>query len=142
VIEAFVMTKPKVLFVDDEPDMLEGLARLLRDEGIDVETHTSVITLPLVVGAIDPDVILLDLSMPALSGLALLKMGRARLRTDAPIVLFSGRSAEALAKEAEEAGADGFIAKSEESSDIVSRIQSWIDQRRALRAATAAEANA
>lgn len=134
------MTNPKVLFVDDEPEVLEGLSRLLRHEGIDVEVHTSAITLPLVVGTIDPDVILLDLSMPALSGFALLKMGRARLRTDAPIVLFSGRSAETLAKEAESAGADGFIAKSEEPSDIVSRIQSWIDQGRALRAATAAEA--
>jgi len=134
------MRAPKVLFVDDQPETLGGLARLLNEEGIDVEMHNSVITLPLVVGGINPDVILLDLSMPALSGSALFKMGRRRLRTDAPVVLFSGRSADELAKEAEALGADGFITKSDESLDIISRIQSWIDQRRAVRAVTTKEA--
>lgn len=127
----------RVLIVDDQPELLAGIAALLRDEGIDVELHHSVITLPLVVKSIDPDLILLDLSMPALSGAALFKIGRSRLRSDAPLILFSGRDAADLAIEAESLGADGFISKTEESLDIVSRIQSWIEQRRAVRAAIA-----
>src|SRR6185295_19363831 len=99
----------KVLFVDDQPELLAGLSRLLQEEGLETEIHNSVITLPLVVGTVKPVLMLLDLSMPALSGSALFKMGRARLRTDAPLVLFSGRSTDELAKEAEALGADGFI---------------------------------
>ena len=129
------MSGGKVLIVDDEPDLIEGIVWLLRDEGIEVVTHDSMITLPLVVRQIDPDLILLDLSMPALSGSAIFEMGRARLRSDAPLVLFSGRAAHELAKRAEELGADGFLAKSQEPVDIIARIQSWIDHRRAVRAA-------
>jgi DNA-binding response OmpR family regulator len=125
----------KVLIVDDEPELLEGLIWLLQDEGIEVVTHDSMITLPLVVREIDPDLILLDLSLPALSGSAVFKLGRARLRSDAPLVLFSGRGTHELAKRAEELGADGFLAKSQEPVDIIARIQSWIDHRRAVRAA-------
>lgn len=129
------MTRGKVLIVDDQPDLLEGLMALLREEGIDAETHDSIITLPLVVRRIDPDVILIDLSMPALSGEAVFTMGRARLGSDAPLVLFSGRAAHELAKLAEALGADGFLAKSQEPIDIIARIQSWIDHRRAVAAA-------
>lgn len=125
----------KVLIVDDEHELLEGLIWLLRDEGIDVVKHDSIITLPLVVRQVDPDLILLDLSMPALSGTAVFKLGRSRLRSDAPLVLFSGRGTHELAQRAEELGADGFLAKSQDAVDIVARIQSWIDHRRAVRAA-------
>jgi DNA-binding response OmpR family regulator len=135
------VTPPTVLIVDDEPELLEGLMFLLREEGIDVHTHDSMITLPLVVREIDPDLILLDLSMPALSGAALFKIGRQRLRSDAPLVLFSGRAAHELATRAEELGADGFVAKSQEPVDIIARIQSWIDHRRAVRAAENGEAS-
>ena len=129
------MTRPRVLIVDDQPDLLAGLIALLDEEGIDASVHESIITLPLVVRKIDPDLILIDLSMPALGGEAVFTMGRARLGTDAPLVLFSGRAAHELAKRAEELGADGFLAKSQEPVDIVARIQSWIDHRRAVRAA-------
>lgn len=127
------MTRGKVLFVDDQPELLAGLTMLLREEGIEVEHHASMITLPLVVRDINPDVILLDLSMPALSGSALFKMGRSRLRSDARLVLFSGRSVDELAKSAEELGADGFLSKTQEPIDIVARIESWIDHRRAVK---------
>jgi DNA-binding response OmpR family regulator len=127
------MTRGKVLIVDDESELLEGLAFLLREEGIEVEIHESIITLPLVVRKIDPDVILLDLSMPALSGSAVFAMGRKRLGSDAPLVLFSGCAAHELAKRAEELGADGFLSKTQEPLDLVARIESWIDHRRAVR---------
>lgn len=129
----------KVLIIDDEPDLLEGLIWLLRDEGIEVFTHNSMITLPLIVRQIDPDLILVDLSMPALSGCAVFRLGRHRLRSDAPLVLFSGRGTAELAQRAEELGADGFLAKSQEPLDLIARMQSWIDHRRAVRAAETGE---
>lgn len=133
------MTRGKVLIVDDETELLQGLVCLLGEEGIDVEIHDSMITLPLVVRKIDPDLILLDLSMPALSGSAAFKVGRARLGSDAPLVLFSGRATHELAKRAEELGADGFLSKTQEPLDLIARIESWIDHRRAVRRAETEE---
>ena len=126
----------RVLIVDDQTDILEGMKALLEIEGMDVITHDSMITLPLILRDANPDVILLDVGLPALSGSALFKLGRQRLlRTDASVILFSGRSARELENLAEEFGADGFVTKSQDPMEIVARVQTWIGQRRAQRAA-------
>jgi DNA-binding response OmpR family regulator len=131
----------RVLIIDDQPDILEGMKMLLEVEGIDVITHDSIITLPFMIRGANPDVILLDISLPALSGSALFRNGLHRLlRTDASIILFSGRSASELATLAEERGAHGYVTKSEDSLAIVARVKSWIQERRYLRASKEIEA--
>jgi DNA-binding response OmpR family regulator len=128
-------TRGRVLIVDDEPDLLEGMKMLLELEGTDVILHDSMITLPLILREADPDVVLLDISLPALSGSAAMRSGlRKMLKTDGFIVLFSGRSDRELTALANELGADGFIAKSGDPMEIVRRIQTWIDRRRLKRA--------
>lgn len=125
----------RVLIVDDQPELTDGFRMYLELEGYAVFVHTSLITLPMVIRSIDPDVILLDLSMPALSGDALFKLGVHRmLRTDAPVVLFSGRGARELSRLAEELGAEGFLPKESDPEDASRRISTWVMQRRALRA--------
>jgi DNA-binding response OmpR family regulator len=119
----------RVLIVDDEPDLVAGIRMVLEDEGFEVDVHSSIITLPLVLRRIAPDLILLDVSMPALSGTAAFHFG---LKTDAPIVLFSGCGAHELARMSEETGADGYICKSDETQAIVHRVKTWILNRRAL----------
>ena len=128
-------TRGRVLIVDDEPDLLEGMKMLLEIEGIDVIIHGSMITMPLILREADPDIVLLAISMPALSGTSALRNGlRKLLRTDGSIVLFSGRSPRELAAAAEELGADGYITKAQDPMEIVRRIQTWIDRRRLARA--------
>jgi DNA-binding response OmpR family regulator len=125
----------RVLIVDDEPDLLAGMKMLLEIEGIDVIIHDSMITLPLILREADPDVVLLDISLPALSGSAAMRSGlRKMLRTEGVILLFSGRSDHELTTLAEELGADGFIGKAGDPMDIVRRVQTWIDRRRLKRA--------
>ncbi|MGA8808477.1 MAG: response regulator [Thermoanaerobaculia bacterium] len=125
----------RVLFVDDEPELLAGMKALLGMEGIDVFVHDSMITLPLILPDVDPDIVLLDLSLPALSGTSALRSGlRKLLRTDGAVLLFSGRSPNELSNLANELGADGFISKTEDSMEIVRRVQTWIDRRRLKRA--------
>ena len=129
----------RVLIVDDHPEILEGLKALLEAEGMDVTIHDSMITIPLILGKADPDVILLDLSFRALSGESFFRLGRERMlrKTDALVILFSGRPASELAVLAEEFGADGVMPKSEDVMQLVARVQTWISQHRALRAARA-----
>lgn len=126
--------KGRVLIIDDEPELTEGLCQYLELEGLDVFNHSSLITLPFAIRQINPDVILLDLSMPALSGAALFEVGAHRvLRTDAPIILFSGRSARELAALTEELGADGFLAKTTDAEEATRKIAAWILHRRAMK---------
>ncbi|HSY51516.1 MAG TPA: response regulator [Thermoanaerobaculia bacterium] len=127
-------TRGRVLIVDDQHDLLEGMKALLEISGIDVVMHDSMITLPLILREADPDVVLLDVSLPALSSTAALRQGLRRLlRTSALLVLFSGRSPNELAAMTEELGADGFITKSQEPMEIIARIQTLIDHSRLLR---------
>jgi DNA-binding response OmpR family regulator len=131
----------RVLIVDDHPEILEGMKMLLEMEGIYVTTHDSVITLPLILRKADPEVILLDLSLRALSGEAFFRLGRERLlrHTRAFVILFSGRPLAELAAAAEEFGADGVLPKSEDAMRAVARVKTWIEQHRALRAAQGKE---
>lgn len=124
----------RVLIVDDQLDLLAGMKALLEESGIDVTMHDSMITLPLILRQANPDVVLLDVSLPALSGSTALGQGLRRLlRTDATLILFSGRSPIELADMTEELGADGFITKAQEPMEVVTRIQTLIDHRRLLR---------
>jgi two-component system alkaline phosphatase synthesis response regulator PhoP len=135
-------TRGRVLIVDDQHDLLEGMKTLLEICGVDVVLHDSMITLPLILREADPDVVLLDVSLPALSGTGALRQGLRRLlRTDASLILFSGRSAIELARLTEELGADGFITKAQEPMEIVTHIQTLIDHRRLLRATYRNEAS-
>jgi DNA-binding response OmpR family regulator len=132
----------RVLIVDDHPEILEGMKLLLEMEGMDVTTHDSVITLPLILRKADPEVILLDLSLRALSGEAFFRLGKERLlrHTNAFVILFSGRPLEELAANAEEFGAHGVLPKSEDAMQAVARVKTWIEQHRALQAARGMEA--
>lgn len=127
----------RVLIVDDHPEILMGLKALLEMEGMEVTTHDSMITLPLIIRQADPEVILLDLSFGALSGESFFRLGRERLlrNADAMVILFSGRPASELAVLAEEFGADGVMPKSEDVMQLVARVRTWITQHRAVCAA-------
>jgi DNA-binding response OmpR family regulator len=128
------VTAGRVLIIDDEPALVEGLKQYLEIEGLEVFLHTSLITLPFAMKKINPDVVLLDLSMPALSGQAVFQTSAHRLLfTDAPIILFSGREARELAQITEELGADGFLTKSIDTEDAVRRIKVWITHSKAMR---------
>jgi DNA-binding response OmpR family regulator len=131
----------RVLIVDDHPEILEGMKLLLEMEGMDVTTHDSVITLPLILRKANPEVILLDLSLRALSGEAFFRLGRERLlrHTNALVILFSGRPLPDLAATAEQFGADGVLPKSEDAMQAVARVKTWIQQHRALRRAQGME---
>jgi len=127
----------RVLIVDDQPEILAGMQALLEAEGMDVTTHDSMITLPLVLRKANPDLILLDLSFGALSGESFFRMGRERMlkKTDAMVILFSGLPLQELAAKAEEFGADGVIPKSDDAMRVVARVKTWIEQHRSLRSA-------
>ena len=134
-------SRSKVLLIDDDELIADGLRELLDIERIDLHVHQSLITVPFAMRRVNPDLILLDLGLPALSGEALLERGAHRvLRTDAPIILFSGRSRHELSCLAEQFGADGFIAKNDDILDSIRKIKLWLENRRVMKGASHAAA--
>lgn len=124
--------KPRVLIVDDQPDLLGGFRQLMESDGIEIFMLPSLITLPLRLKEIDPDVILVDVNMPALSGTALFsKELRRSLKTTALLILFSGIASKELGMLAERLGADGALSKRLDVADSLRRVRSWIQRRQA-----------
>ena len=130
------MSAGRVLILDDDPAILEGMTMALEMVDLEVFSTTSVFELPFLVGRHDPDVVLVDLSMPALTGERALTIARQRMRTDARFIIFSGRAPDELAELTEETGAHGFVAKIDEMSQILRRITYWVRERRALQEAS------
>jgi NarL family two-component system response regulator YdfI len=67
---------------------------------------------------LDPDVIIMDLSMPDLSGIDAMKRIHER-RPDLPVVILTAHAGDGTEREALEAGASGFVAKGTGLRDLV-----------------------
>lgn len=114
----------RVLIVDDHAIVREGIRHVLSsDEGVEVVAEASngeeAITL---VDRLQPDVVILDLSMPGLSGLEVV----ARLRKDAPgakILVLSIHDEEEYVLESLRAGAQGYLRKDSSPAEIRSAIR-------------------
>jgi DNA-binding response OmpR family regulator len=101
----------KILVVDDS-DLCRDLTRMmLEDFGYQVVTLDSGLGLSRALGREKPDLVLLDVSMPAVSGNQIVQLARSNKQHRCPIVLFSDRPAGELSVLARDCGAAGFIAK-------------------------------
>jgi CheY-like chemotaxis protein len=103
------MTRPLVLVVDDDPDILEAICDILEAEGYDVARARHGEEALARVEARRPDVILLDLMMPVMDGVAFSQALRLRPAVrDVPIVVIS---ADGNPQRAAAVGATGYLAK-------------------------------
>jgi len=128
-----VKRRPRVLLLDDDSTIAAGMTALLDLEGIDLHWHSSPITLPIAVNRFSPDLILLDLGMPALSGASLIETTRRILKKRVPTVLFSGRSAQELSRLTEEFDMTGFIAKGDDINHTVANIRFYLNHVEAMK---------
>jgi DNA-binding NarL/FixJ family response regulator len=78
-----------------------------------------------------PDVVLLDVNMPTLSGDTIAKiLGRVSQNMDTLILLHSSLSIDSLRLEAIATGAHGYIQKTDSATELVRRIEYWINRSR------------
>ena len=111
--------KQRVLVVDDEPGIGRVLGIKLRLSGYDVITTTSGAEAIELTRTKKPDVILLDLLMPDVSGMDVLT--RVRSFSTVPIIIFTGRPE--IADLAIKQGANDFIGKPFNPDALVERIR-------------------
>lgn len=118
------MSESKVLVVDDNEIELGVLRIVLETAGFEVSTLDSVFELSIAIKRDRPDVILLDVMMPALRGdraAAILKQhGFSR---DIPVILHSSKDAAELEAMATRAGVQGFVTKSGDFDQLLAEIR-------------------
>jgi two-component system, OmpR family, KDP operon response regulator KdpE len=121
----------RVLVVDDEPQILRALAINLRARGYEVDLAPSVEDALRLAADHHPDVVILDLGLPGLSGIDVIRGLRGW--SSVPIIILSAREAEADKIAALDAGADDYVTKPFGAGELLARL------RAALRRAAPAE---
>ncbi len=118
---------PHILVAEDDPDIRANLARLLRLEGYRVSTATDGGAAMAAVAAERPDLVLSDLMMPGVDGLALLAWLRADPRTaDLPVVLLTARADGSDVQSGLAAGADAYVTKPYHRDELLRRLRALL----------------
>jgi len=126
-------SRPRVLIVDDEPNVRDTVAFNLRREGLDVSFASDGVAAIDMARSLRPDVVVLDIMLPEIDGFQVCRT--IREESTVPILLLSARGEEIDRVVGLELGADDFLAKPFAMRELVARVRAML--RRARMAQTA-----
>jgi excisionase family DNA binding protein len=120
------VARPRILIVDDDADLLELLKDALRDE-YDVDVASTALDAAARLTAFQPDVILLDIRLPDLSGLQVCRHFQSYKKSrKVPILTMSAYGGEIDPHEVRLSGADAFLPKPLRLADLKQRIHAMV----------------
>jgi response regulator RpfG family c-di-GMP phosphodiesterase len=124
---------PTVLFIDDDPQILEAIARRLRRYEIEVlQAYHGMQGYWMAVTA-KPDVIVTDLRMPQGDGETVLECLKRNAQTATiPVVVLTGKQQSGLKRHMENVGAAGYLSKPVKFEDLVQELNRHIEVRRSI----------
>jgi two-component system KDP operon response regulator KdpE len=117
----------EILIVDDEPQILRVMKIGLKARGFHVRTASSGEEALEEIGEGMPDLILLDLVLPGVSGLEVCRT--VRLFSQVPIIIHSARSAEPEKVRALDEGADDYITKPCGMEEVIARMRAILRRK-------------
>jgi len=115
------MVGVRILVVEDEESFADALDVGLRREGFEVEVASDGIAALEAFGRHEPDLILLDLMLPRLSGIDVCR--EIRTRSDVPIIMVTAKGAEIDTVVGLEIGADDYVTKPYRLRELVARMR-------------------
>ncbi len=127
---------PKVLVVEDEKSFVEALKVGLDREGFDVKVAEDGLMALELFRTFKPDLILLDVMLPKISGLDVCK--EIRTESKVPIIMVTAKSEEIDTVVGLEVGADDYVTKPYRLREVVARMRSllrrsnWSDETEAI----------
>ncbi len=125
---------PRILIVEDDPDIASLVGRYLEKAGFAVAIQSSGRAALDVIRTDRPDLVVLDLMLPHMDGLDVCRTLRAKDETvDLPIIMLTARAEEAERIAGLEIGADDYLAKPFSPNELVARVRALL--RRARQAA-------
>jgi two-component system, OmpR family, KDP operon response regulator KdpE len=111
----------RILVVDDEIEIVRALERSLAAHGFEVFTAGSGEEALEAISLHRPDLILLDLGLPSMSGLEVIK--RVRAQSNLPIIVLSVKDAEHDKVQALDLGADDYVSKPFGMNEVLARLR-------------------
>ncbi len=125
------MDQANILVVDDEPDIRELVREILEDEGYEVTVAEDGAAARTAFARDKPDLVLLDIWMPDVDGITLVKEWSAGGEPDCPVVIMSGHGTVETAVEATRLGAQDFIQKPVSLARLLAVVSQALDSRKA-----------
>jgi DNA-binding response OmpR family regulator len=119
----------KVLIADDEPNIVASLEFLMRQKGYEVRVAGTGAEALAAVGEFGPDLVLLDVMMPQMSGYDVCQKIRAteegqRVR----IIMLSAKGRETEVSKGLAVGADAYVTKPFSTKELVDRVQEMLGE--------------
>lgn len=115
------MSEATILVVEDEPSFVEALTIGLQREGFDIEVAVDGAEALEKFDAIDPDLVLLDVMLPKISGIDVCR--QLRKKTQVPIIMVTAKGAEIDTVVGLEVGADDYVTKPYRLRELVARMR-------------------
>ena len=123
--------KPRLLLVDDEPQIVRTLQAALSTQGYDIRTAANGLDGLILFREWKPDLVITDLSMPEMSGVELCREIRAIATT--PIIVLSVREQEGAKVSALDAGADDYVTKPFNIQELKARVRAQLRRQDAVK---------
>jgi DNA-binding response OmpR family regulator len=121
----------RILFIDDEPEILKAVKFYLEDEDFEVHTAEEGNKAVQMAEALQPDLIILDVMMPVMDGIQVCRQLRSRTRTRLiPIIFLTAREAIEDKIKGLEAGGVDYITKPFNNQELMARIKAQIRRSR------------
>jgi two-component system alkaline phosphatase synthesis response regulator PhoP len=113
---------PRILIVDDEPQIVRGLEDNLRFEGYETLTATNGADALALAATAAPDLVVLDIMMPAMSGWDVCRELR-KQGIEVPVIMLSARGEEVDRVLGLELGADDYVTKPFSLRELLARVR-------------------
>jgi two-component system cell cycle response regulator DivK len=121
------MMKPRVLVVDDSAMNVELVSFVLGSDGFVVDEAVDASEAATRIGTSRPDLILMDIQLPGLDGVAFTRVLKADPHTrDIPIVAFTAYAMKGDEARLLEAGCDGYLSKPIDVATFATRVRSFL----------------
>lgn len=118
----------RILAVDDEPDVLLIVRTALQSEGYDVETAANGPDALELAKANPPDLVILDVMMPGMTGFDVLRELKSDDKTSrVPVIMLTGLSDRSKIQEALSSGTDYYIVKPFDFEDLFSKVNQALE---------------
>ena len=124
----YKMSQTRILLVDDEPAIVETVRAYLEAEGYTVQTASDAPEALTLARRLHPDVIVLDLMLPGLDGLEVLR--RLRQVSDVYVLLLTAKTHETDKVVGLTMGADDYVTKPFSPRELVARVKALLRRGR------------
>jgi two-component system, OmpR family, alkaline phosphatase synthesis response regulator PhoP len=128
---------PRILVVDDEPNLRHSLSYALRQEGYEVAAAEDGERGLEMFRSGRPDLVVLDVMLPKMDGLAVCRA--IRRESEVPVIMLTARSSELDTIVGLEVGADDYLAKPFSTRELIARIRAALRRAAAPRGERARE---